>query len=94
MILQEDKTLLDQNLARKEILIETLRSMPETDPSEQERAILSRITQFENENIELARSEMERLRVLLKKAQEGLTTVRGYDAFSTNVGATYIDQKR
>ena len=91
----EDKTALEQNLESKERLIEALAGMPDAAaPDGEARALLESIARAEEENIRAAREEMERLQSLMKKAQEGMMTVRGYDTFSAGVGATYIDKKK
>ncbi|MCL1806717.1 MAG: hypothetical protein FWG31_03340 [Oscillospiraceae bacterium] len=93
LILLEDKDALEQNLEQKERLIEILKAMPDRSPDEEALSLLERIARAEEANIQTAKDEMERLRALMKKTQEGMTTVRGYDAFSASVGATYIDKK-
>jgi hypothetical protein len=92
LIGQDDTSGLERNLDEKNRLIETLigRSLEENAEA---HAVLDRIVAAERENISLARTEMERLRAALKKTQEGLAAVRGYDVITSNVGATYIDTK-
>ncbi len=92
LIGQEDQSALERNLDEKNRLIETLRGRT-MDGNAEARAVLDNIVSLERENITLAKVEMERLRAMLKKTQEGLVAVRGYDAISSNVGATYIDRK-
>jgi hypothetical protein len=90
----DDKSALEQNISKKEALIQTLKDMPPLPPSDEAIGLMGRIAVAERENIGAAKGEMENLRTLIKKAQEGMTTVRGYDALSSGVGATYIDRKR
>jgi ATP-dependent RNA circularization protein (DNA/RNA ligase family) len=94
LIALEEKTALEQNLESKERLIESLGEMPDEAFDEEAREILERVARAERENIVLAKDEMERLKTLMKKTQEGMTTVRGYDPFSAGVGATYIDKRK
>jgi hypothetical protein len=94
LIFEEDKTLLEKNLAKKEDLLTSLKSMPQPVLDGACLALLEGISAAERENIHLAKGEMGRLRGLMKKTQEGMTTVRGYDSFSSGVGAAYIDKKK
>ena len=89
-----DVDALEQNLARKEDLIQTLKNMPPVTPDEETAVLLGRIADAERDNIQAAKLGMEHLRGLMKKAQDGMTTVRGYDPLSSGVGATYIDKKQ
>jgi hypothetical protein len=89
-----DLPALELILARKESLIQSLRELPSAVSGDEIRAVLARIRDIEQENIQAAQGEMEHLRVLMKKAQEGMTTVRGYDALSAGIDATYIDKKQ
>lgn len=90
----EDKSALEQNLEQKERLIKTLEGMTDVAPDDEVHAKLESIAREEQENIRAAQEEMERLKAMMKKTQEGMMTVRGYDAFSAGVGATYIDKKK
>jgi hypothetical protein len=94
LIALEDKSALERNLESKERLIGVLREIPESALDGEARALLERIAQAEQENIALAKDEMARLKSLMKKTQEGMTAMRGYDVFSAGVGATYIDKKK
>ncbi|MDR0294055.1 MAG: hypothetical protein LBH95_07890 [Oscillospiraceae bacterium] len=93
LIGMDDKSALEQNLERKEQLIGALKAMPDAASGDEERALLEKIVRMERENIRTAQDELERLRAVMKKAQEGMMTVRAYDAFGAGVGATYIDKK-
>ena len=90
----EDKTALEQSLEQKERLIEALKALTDIPSDGETGALLESISRMERENMQAAREEMDRLRDALKKTQEGMMTVRGYDAFSAGVGATYIDKKK
>jgi hypothetical protein len=94
LIALEDRTALELNIEAKGKLIEALKAMPATAFDDDAKTLGENIAKAERENIQLAKDEMEKLRVMMKKAQEGITTVRGYDAFGANVGATYIDKKK
>ncbi|MCL2003901.1 MAG: flagellar protein FlgN [Oscillospiraceae bacterium] len=94
LIAQGDLSALAENLERKEGLIQALGELPPASPGGEARALLERIAAAESENVKLARDEMKNLRALMKKTREGKTTVRGYDALSSGVGATYIDKKQ
>jgi hypothetical protein len=90
----DDNSALEQNLARKEVLIQTLGEFPDFIPDSGTRALLNRIADAERENIQAARDALGLLRGSMKKTQEGMTTVRGYDPLSSGIDATYIDKKQ
>ncbi|MDR1693163.1 MAG: hypothetical protein LBR72_07375 [Oscillospiraceae bacterium] len=92
LIEREDKSALERNLEEKDRLIRALKGRT-VNGDDEARAVLERIVALEKENIARAKAEMEVLRSSLKKTQEGLTAVRGYDVIRANVGATYIDTK-
>jgi hypothetical protein len=94
LVALDDKAALEENLEKKEFFITSLREMPQTALDDECLALLESIAAMERENVRLAKDEMERLKDLMKKTKEGMTTVRGYDAFSSAVGATYIDKKK
>jgi hypothetical protein len=94
LIASDDKSALENNLAAKEELIAALKALPQPVLDEKCRAVLESIASAELKNVRLAKDEMGRLRELMKKTKEGKTTVRGYDSFSSGVGATYIDRKK
>lgn len=94
LISLEDKTPLEENLAKKEDLISSLKLMSRPALDDADRALLEQISSAERENVQAGKDEMKRLRGLMKKAQEGMTTVRGYDSFTSSAGATYIDKKK
>ena len=94
LISLEDKTPLEENLAKKEDLISSLKLMSNPALDDASRALLEKISSTEQENVKMAKDEMKRLRGLMKKTQEGMTTVRGYDSFTSSAGATYIDKKK
>ncbi len=92
LIGQEDPSALERNLDEKNRLIEALAGQS-VDGNEEAKAVLDRIVTMERENVVALRAEMERLKARMKKTQNGLAFVRGYDALSSNIGATYIDRK-
>jgi hypothetical protein len=94
LISSDDKTKLEANLRLKKDLIQTLEDMNVSDPGDGVRAVLERIADAERENIKAARDEMELLRGSMKKAQEGMVTVRGYEKIISDADSLYMDKKR
>jgi hypothetical protein len=94
LIGSDDKAALERNLAEKESLIRSLAEASVSGLCDEARALLERIEKAEKLNIQAAQDELETLRGMMKKAHEGMTTVRGYDTLSSGVGATYIDKKQ
>ena len=94
LIFQNDFTALEENIEKKNALITALKAVPQPVLDEESRTLLDNISAAGQRNIQMTKGEMGRLRGLMKKTQEGMTTERGYDAFSFSVGATYIDAKK
>jgi hypothetical protein len=94
LIAPDGAAALEQNIARKDELIGMLQTMSPLPSDAETEALLRGIAEGGKENIQAVRDEMERLRGLMKKTHEGMTTVRGYDPISSGLGATYIDKKQ
>ena len=91
LIYLEDKEALEANIEQKARLIEALRGC---DGEAGDAVLAAAIADAERENIAAVKDEMARLKDMLKRTQDGMTAVRGYDAYTSNAGATYIDKKQ